>query len=138
MRRKSGRRKLSKYQFWTIGGKRKQVILSQHCVWDMEIILVYRNTVPVSQFLVITVSFTFHYDDVTHVFKINNYMWKKISIQLVDILRENSNEAEAHELGRIVIKLPLPPGCVSTLYHNDKKFKEIYFSKYPVSFFFYF
>lgn len=59
---------------------------------------------------------------------------KKFPSNIVDILRENSNEAEAHELGRIVIKLPLPPGCVSTLYHNDKKFKEIYFSRYPVSF----
>ncbi|KAF3425189.1 hypothetical protein E2986_07287 [Frieseomelitta varia] len=49
----------------------------------------------------------------------------------IDILRENSSEAEAHELGRIAIKLPLPPGCLSTLYQNDDRFEEIYFSTYP-------
>ncbi|XP_033177272.1 acyl-CoA synthetase short-chain family member 3, mitochondrial [Bombus impatiens] len=49
----------------------------------------------------------------------------------IDILRENSSEAEARELGRIAIKLPLPPGCISTLYQDDDRFEEIYFSTYP-------
>ncbi|CAF4319755.1 unnamed protein product, partial [Rotaria sordida] len=35
------------------------------------------------------------------------------------------------ELGHIVIKLPLPPGCVSTLWKNDELFHELYFTRYP-------
>lgn len=30
-------------------------------------------------------------------------------------------------------RLPLPPGSFSTLYKNDAKFTELYFTKYPVS-----
>lgn len=52
---------------------------------------------------------------------------------LVNILREDGSKAEAQELGRIVIKLPLPPGCVSTLYRADERFAKIYFSTRPVS-----
>ncbi|KZC14230.1 PREDICTED: acyl-CoA synthetase short-chain family member 3, mitochondrial [Dufourea novaeangliae] len=48
----------------------------------------------------------------------------------IDILREDGSKAEAHELGRIAIKLPLPPGCISTLYQADDRFKEIYFSRH--------
>lgn len=49
----------------------------------------------------------------------------------IDILREDNTEVEPLKLGRIAIKLPLPPGCVSTLYQADEKFKEVYFSAYP-------
>ncbi|XP_076167653.1 acyl-CoA synthetase short-chain family member 3, mitochondrial [Ptiloglossa arizonensis] len=49
----------------------------------------------------------------------------------IDILRDDGTKAEARELGRIVIKLPLPPGCVSTLYQADQRFKETYFSAHP-------
>lgn len=48
------------------------------------------------------------------------------------MLREDGNKASAHELGRIAIKLPLPPGTMSTLYKAPDRFKDIYFSKYPV------
>ncbi|XP_017793400.1 PREDICTED: acyl-CoA synthetase short-chain family member 3, mitochondrial [Habropoda laboriosa] len=48
----------------------------------------------------------------------------------IDILRDDGSKAEAHELGRIAIKLPLPPGCMSTLYQADERFKEVYFSTY--------
>lgn len=41
--------------------------------------------------------------------------------------------AQPHELGRLVVKLPLPPGNMSTLYKNDTLFKKTYFEKYPVS-----
>jgi len=51
----------------------------------------------------------------------------------VHILRENGSKASEYELGRIAIKLPLPPGCMSTLYQAPEKFKEIYFSTFPVS-----
>jgi propionyl-CoA synthetase len=34
-------------------------------------------------------------------------------------------------LGDVVIKLPLPPGCLTSLYQNDEGCKEAYFNKYP-------
>ncbi len=41
------------------------------------------------------------------------------------------DECSTDELGRLVIKLPLPPGCFTTLWKNDKLFHEIYFTRYP-------
>jgi propionyl-CoA synthetase len=35
------------------------------------------------------------------------------------------------ETGNIVIKTPLPPGCFTTLWHNDADFVKTYFSAYP-------
>lgn len=49
----------------------------------------------------------------------------------IHILREDGSRASQHELGRIAIKLPLPPGCMSTLYRTPERFKEIYFSTFP-------
>lgn len=40
---------------------------------------------------------------------------------------------ESDDLGKILIKLPLPPGTASTLWEDHEKFIELYFSKYPVS-----
>lgn len=37
------------------------------------------------------------------------------------------------ELGRIVLKLPLPPGNMATLYKNDELFRKLYFQKFPVN-----
>ncbi|XP_076290784.1 acyl-CoA synthetase short-chain family member 3, mitochondrial [Lasioglossum baleicum] len=48
----------------------------------------------------------------------------------IDILRDDGSKAEPLEMGRITIKLPLPPGCISTLYGADDRFKEIYFSRH--------
>lgn len=52
---------------------------------------------------------------------------------LVDILQSNGSKAAPNELGRIVIKLPLPPGNLSTLYKNDELFCKTYFQKFPVN-----
>lgn len=52
-------------------------------------------------------------------------------IHIVRILRDDNTEADPKELGRIVIKLPLPPGTMSTLWENDELFKSTYFTKYP-------
>lgn len=41
------------------------------------------------------------------------------------------NELGPNELGRLVVKLPLPPGNMSTLYKNDDLFKKVYFERYP-------
>ena len=49
----------------------------------------------------------------------------------VRILDEEGNEAAAGETGNIAIKLPLPPGCLPTLWHNDEGFTGSYLSRYP-------
>lgn len=51
----------------------------------------------------------------------------------VKVFRADGTEAPRNEPGRIVIKLPLPPGVMSTLYQAPERFCELYFSKYPVS-----
>ncbi len=49
----------------------------------------------------------------------------------VRILDENGNEEPAGEIGRIMIKLPLPPGCLPTLWQNDDRYVESYLSAQP-------
>ncbi|XP_034253372.1 acyl-CoA synthetase short-chain family member 3, mitochondrial [Thrips palmi] len=49
----------------------------------------------------------------------------------VRVLRADGEEASPQELGRIVVKLPMPPGTMCTLYKADERFKSVYFSKYP-------
>jgi len=49
----------------------------------------------------------------------------------IKILRDDQTEAEPNELGRIVAKLPMPPGCMSTLFNADQRFIDTYFSSYP-------
>ena len=49
----------------------------------------------------------------------------------IRILREDQTEAGPNELGRIVAKLPMPPGCMSTLFRADQRFQETYFQNYP-------
>jgi propionyl-CoA synthetase len=34
-------------------------------------------------------------------------------------------------MGSIVVKLPLPPGCLPTLWHQDERFKESYLTEFP-------
>lgn len=49
----------------------------------------------------------------------------------VRVLKDPTTEAEPKELGRIVIKLPLPPGTMTTLWENDELFKTLYFKEFP-------
>ena len=42
----------------------------------------------------------------------------------VRIVDENCNEVAAGDSGAIVIKLPLPPGCLPTLWQKDQRFVE--------------
>ncbi|XP_065202851.1 acyl-CoA synthetase short-chain family member 3, mitochondrial isoform X1 [Planococcus citri] len=48
----------------------------------------------------------------------------------VKILRDDGTECNTHELGRITVKLPLPPGTMCTLYRADERFVETYFKKF--------
>jgi propionyl-CoA synthetase len=49
----------------------------------------------------------------------------------VRVLDEAGHAVPAGKIGSIVIKLPLPPGCLTTLWNNDDGFKESYLSAYP-------
>ena len=49
-------------------------------------------------------------------------------IQVVD---EASKPVPAGATGAIVVKLPLPPGCLPTLWENDEGFKASYLADYP-------
>ena len=46
---------------------------------------------------------------------------------------DTSLEVPKGKIGRFILKLPLIPSRAITLLHNDERFVEIYFKKYPVS-----
>ncbi|XP_037925033.1 acyl-CoA synthetase short-chain family member 3, mitochondrial [Hermetia illucens] len=49
----------------------------------------------------------------------------------IKVMHPDGSEAGPNELGRILCKLPLPPGTMSTLFQNDELFKKVYFQNYP-------
>ncbi len=49
----------------------------------------------------------------------------------VQILRIGGEKAPAGEIGDVVIKLPLPPGTLLTLWQNDAAFQAKYLAAYP-------
>jgi len=49
-------------------------------------------------------------------------------VQIVDI---RGNPMPAGEQGQIAIKLPLPPGCLQTVWGDDKRFQESYLDAIP-------
>ena len=49
----------------------------------------------------------------------------------VQILDEDGREQKAGEIGRIMIKLPLAPGCLPTLWQKDDRYVESYLSAQP-------
>ncbi|MCB1875614.1 MAG: propionyl-CoA synthetase [Chromatiales bacterium] len=49
----------------------------------------------------------------------------------VRVLDESGTERAAGEMGNIVIKLPLPPSCLPTLWNNDQRFEDAYLARYP-------
>ncbi len=49
----------------------------------------------------------------------------------VRILDEAAYELGADQIGNIVIKLPLPPGCLPTLWNNDAGYEEAYLRSFP-------
>jgi propionyl-CoA synthetase len=48
----------------------------------------------------------------------------------VQILSEDGNEMPTGEMGNIVIKLPMPPSCLPSLWGNDQRFIDAYLTKY--------
>jgi propionyl-CoA synthetase len=49
----------------------------------------------------------------------------------VRILGADGGELPAGQIGNIVLKLPLPPGCLPTLWNDDAGFERSYLSSYP-------
>lgn len=49
----------------------------------------------------------------------------------VRILDENGNELGPNQLGDMVLKMPLPPGTLSTLYNNDERYIKEYLEHHP-------
>jgi propionyl-CoA synthetase len=49
----------------------------------------------------------------------------------VRILDADGTEAKPGQTGEIVVRLPLPPGCLPTLWHDDERFVASYLSAHP-------
>jgi propionyl-CoA synthetase len=49
----------------------------------------------------------------------------------VDIVDEACNPVAANKIGSIVVKLPLPPANLPTLWQQDERFKESYLAEFP-------
>ena len=49
----------------------------------------------------------------------------------VDVVDEAAKPVPAGTMGSIVIRLPMPPGCLPTLWQQDARFKESYLSEFP-------
>lgn len=49
-------------------------------------------------------------------------------IQIVDPVGKRIG---ANEIGSIVVKLPMPPGCLPTLWNNDQRYLDSYLSEFP-------
>ena len=44
---------------------------------------------------------------------------------------EGGHEVKAGTMGSIVVKMPLPPGALPTLWQNDERFRESYLTEFP-------
>ncbi|HWM45962.1 MAG TPA: propionyl-CoA synthetase [Xanthobacteraceae bacterium] len=49
----------------------------------------------------------------------------------VRVVDEASKELPRNTMGSIVVKLPLPPACLPTLWQQDERFKESYLNEFP-------
>jgi propionyl-CoA synthetase len=49
----------------------------------------------------------------------------------VDVVDEAAKPVGPNTMGSIVIKLPMPPGCLPTLWNQDERFKEAYLTEFP-------
>jgi propionyl-CoA synthetase len=49
----------------------------------------------------------------------------------VRVLDDEGREAPTGTVGNVVIRLPLPPGCLPTLWNNDAGYEEAYLTRFP-------
>ncbi len=47
------------------------------------------------------------------------------------VLDETGGERPAGEIGALVARLPMPPGCAPTLWNADERFREAYLTEFP-------
>jgi propionyl-CoA synthetase len=47
------------------------------------------------------------------------------------VLDIDGHELEAGKIGALVAKLPMPPGCMTTLWNADERFRRAYLSSFP-------
>lgn len=48
----------------------------------------------------------------------------------LQVLRPDGSEANPDEEGLVVVKLPLPPGCLPTLWNDDERFEKGYLTRF--------
>jgi propionyl-CoA synthetase len=49
----------------------------------------------------------------------------------VRVVDEACREVKANQMGSIVVKMPLPPACLPTLWQADERFRESYLAEFP-------
>lgn len=49
----------------------------------------------------------------------------------VRVLDDAGHDVPAGTLGNVVVKLPLPPGCLPTLWNADQRFRDAYLAEFP-------
>jgi len=49
----------------------------------------------------------------------------------IEIFSEDGVDLGSNKEGSVVAKLPLPPGCLPTLWNNDERFRKGYLEKFP-------
>jgi len=49
----------------------------------------------------------------------------------VEVVDEASKPVPANTMGSLVIRLPMPPGCLPTLWEQDERCREAYFNEFP-------
>ncbi len=49
----------------------------------------------------------------------------------IKVLDPIGNPAKTGQIGSVVVKLPMPPGCLPTLWNNDKRYVDSYLQAYP-------
>ena len=50
---------------------------------------------------------------------------------LIDVVDEAGTPVPRGTMGSVVLKLPLPPGCLPTLWQNDQRMRESYLETFP-------
>jgi len=56
---------------------------------------------------------------------------KPVSGYDVRVLGEDNQEMPPGQIGSVAIRLPLPPGCLPTLWNNDAGYEKSYLTKHP-------
>ena len=49
----------------------------------------------------------------------------------IQVLDDEGHPVERGELGNIVVKLPMPPGCLPTLWNAEERFRQAYLAEFP-------